>query len=273
MQLKLAISPCPNDTFMFDAMVHHKVDTEGLEFDLTMCDIEELNSLANSGLVDVCKISYGVYDLLSESYKILNSGSALGRGNGPLLVSRHKIYRDELAGLRLAVPGLHTTANMLINRLFGEITDRRPYLFSDIADVVLSDECDAGVLIHEGRFTYKDRGLRLIADLGVEWEAQTSLPLPLGAIVVRSDMDLALQQSIDRVLRRSIEYAFANPNESYEFVRANARELSVDVLKSHIDLFVNEFSVDLGATGRSAVKALLPSCSDGDFVQEGYCGL
>ncbi|MFI3265821.1 MAG: 1,4-dihydroxy-6-naphthoate synthase [Rikenellaceae bacterium] len=257
MTLRLAISTCPNDTFMFDALIHKRVDTMGLDFELTMCDIEELNQLADSSQVDICKISYGVYPQLKGRFRILSSGSALGRGNGPLLVSRHRLYKDELEGLKIAVPGLHTTANMLMTRLFGDNFERKPYLFSDIADVVLDDECEAGVLIHEGRFTYKNKGLSLVADLGAEWERVTSLPLPLGAIVVNNELSQEVSQKVDAVLRSSIEYAFASPMASYAFVKSNARELSDEVLKSHIDLFVNEFSVELGDDGRRAVQELL----------------
>ncbi len=266
MKLRLAISTCPNDTFMFDALIHGRVDTEGLDFELTMCDIEELNKLACSAEIDVCKISYGVYDLIAENFKILNSGSALGRGNGPLLVSRHRMYKDEIKGVRVAVPGLNTTANMLMTSLFGDSYERKAYLFSDIADVVLSDECDAGVLIHEGRFTYQDKGLSLVADLGELWQQKTNLPLPLGAIAVNRSLSEAVQQKIDRVLRRSIEFAMADPKASYNFVKHHARELSDEVLDSHIALFVNEFSVDLGEDGRNAVLGLLSGYDSSIFV-------
>lgn len=166
MKLKLSISTCPNDTFMFDAMLHRRIDTEGLDFDLTMADIEQLNAAALAGEPDVTKLSYASFPLVADRYRILGSGSALGRGNGPLLVSRHKLYPDELRDARIAIPGEHTTANRLLSLFFPEASDKRVYLFSDIADAVLSDECDAGVLIHEGRFTYRGKGLRLVADLG-----------------------------------------------------------------------------------------------------------
>ena len=173
MKLKLSISTCPNDTFMFDAMLHRRIDTEGLDFDLTMADIEQLNAAALAGEPDITKLSYASFPLVADRYRILGSGSALGRGNGPLLVSRHKLYPDELRDARIAIPGEHTTANRLLSLFFPEASDKRVYLFSDIADAVLSDECDAGVLIHEGRFTYRGKGLRLVADLGEEWEKRT----------------------------------------------------------------------------------------------------
>lgn len=268
MKLRLAISTCPNDTFMFDALIHGRVDTEGLDFELTMCDIEELNKLASSAEVDVCKISYGVYELIADRFKILNSGSALGRGNGPLLVSRHKMYKDEVRGVRVAVPGFHTTANMLMTKLFGDDYQREAYLFSDIADVILSEECDAGVLIHEGRFTYKQKGLNLVADLGELWDEKTNLPLPLGAIAVNRDLDEQTQCKVDRVLRRSVEFATAHPKASYDFVKQHARELSDEVLESHIELFVNDFSIDLGQTGRQAVIEFLRNFDQSIFVEQ-----
>ena len=224
MKLTLNISTCPNDTFMFDAMIHGRIDTEGLEFDLTLCDIEQLNAAAL---------------------------------NGPLLVSRRKIYPDELGDARIAIPGEHTTANRLLGLLYPAAADRRAYLFSDIAEAVLSDECDAGVLIHEGRFTYRDKGLRLIADLGEEWEKRTALPLPLGAIVVSRRLAPDTQRTVDRVLRRSIAFAFENPSASAGFVRQYARELSEEVTRQHIELFVNTYSLDLGEEGRKAVMRLL----------------
>ena len=257
MNLKLNISTCPNDTFMFEAMLHSRIDTEGLVFDLHLADIEQLNGAALSGEPDISKLSYAAVPQISDRYKILNSGSALGRGNGPLLVSRHKIYPDELNDARVAIPGEHTTANLLLKKIYPSVKDRRAYLFSDIAEAVMTGECDAGVLIHEGRFVYRKIGLRLVADLGVEWEKLTGLPLPLGAIVVSRRLDAPLQRKIDRVLRRSIEYARANPAVSAGFVKQYAQELSEEITRSHIKLFVNDYSVDLGEEGRKAVTELL----------------
>lgn len=251
---------------MFDAAVHGRIDTEGLEFDLSLSDIEELNRAAIAGEPDISKISYAVFPQLERRYKILQSGSALGRGNGPLLVSRHKIYPDELHDVRVAIPGEHTTAGLLLDRLFPAVKSTRAYLFSEIADAVMSGEQDAGVLIHEGRFTYRQKGLRLVADLGQEWEKQTGLPLPLGAIVVSARLDTALQQRIDRVVRRSVEFALANPAVPAPFVRSHARELSDGVTRSHIQLFVNSHSVELGDEGRKAVAELLGTDDPDIFV-------
>lgn len=257
MLLRLSISTCPNDTFMFDALIHKRIDTEGLDLELKMSDIENLNGDAIKSIPHISKISYAVYPLIADRYTILNSGSALGRGNGPLLVSRRAIYPDEMHDATVAVPGMHTTANLLMERLFPDVRRKKPYLFSDITEAVMSGECDAGVLIHEGRFVYEKHGLRLIADLGVEWEKETGLPLPLGAIAVSNEIDDYTKIKIDRVIRRSIEYAMANPKDSFPFVKTNARELDDDVIAEHIDLFVNDYSINLGDEGRKAVRELL----------------
>lgn len=253
MRLKLSISPCPNDTFMFHALVHGLVDCEGLEFDVEYHDIEELNRAAMAAEADVSKISCAVLPALKRNYAMLDSGAALGRGNGPLLVKR-KGFQGELK--RVAVPGEYTTANALVSGLFPLIDERTPLLFSEIAEAVERGEFDGGVLIHEGRFVYERRNLELVADLGVEWERMTDLPLPLGGIVVRRELGDDVRGRVERTLRRSIEYAFANPMASREYVKAHARELEDDVIDKHISLFVNEFSLSLGAQGRHAIAYL-----------------
>lgn len=253
MKLRLSISPCPNDTFMFDAMVNGRIDCEGLTFELEFHDIEELNAGAQQALPDVSKISCAVLPTITENYRLLDSGAALGRGNGPLLVRR----KGEQTPLKhILVPGEHTTANALVGRLFPEIEERTPMLFSEIAAAVERGEADGGVLIHEGRFVYERRNLELVADLGLEWEARTQLPLPLGGIVVKRNLPQDVQQKMERVLRRSIEYAFANPMTSREFVKQHAQELEDDVIDKHIALFVNDFSLSLGTEGRAAMETL-----------------
>lgn len=253
MRLKLSISPCPNDTFMFHALVHGLVDCEGLEFDVEYHDIEELNRAAMAAEPDVSKISCAVLPALKRNYVMLDSGAALGRGNGPLLVKR-KGFAGELK--RVAVPGEYTTANALVSGLFPLIDERTPLLFSEIAEAVERGEFDGGVLIHEGRFVYERRNLELVADLGVEWERMTDLPLPLGGIVVRRELGDDVRGRVERTLRRSIEYAFANPMASRDYVKAHARELEDDVIDKHIALFVNEFSLSLGEQGRHAIAYL-----------------
>lgn len=253
MRLKLYISPCPNDTFMFHALVHGLVDCEGLEFDVEYHDIEELNRAAMAAEADVSKISCAVLPALKRNYAMLDSGAALGRGNGPLLVKR-KGFQGELK--RVAVPGEYTTANALVSGLFPLIDERTPVLFSEIAEAVERGDFDGGVLIHEGRFVYERRNLELVADLGVEWERMTDLPLPLGGIVVRRELGDDVRGRVERTLRRSIEYAFANPSASRVYVKAHARELEDDVIDKHISLFVNEFSLSLGEQGRHAIAYL-----------------
>ena len=249
---RLSISPCPNDTFMFHAMLHGLVDTEGLSFEVEYHDIEELNAGVINRLPDISKISCAVLPAIKEDYHLLDSGAALGRGNGPLLVRR----RGDLTPLKhIAVPGEHTTANALIGRLFPEIEVREPRLFSEIAAAVVRGEFDGGVLIHEGRFVYERRNLELVADLGVEWERRTSLPLPLGGIVIRKELEQYREQ-VGRVLRRSIEYAFEHPISSRDYVKAHAQELEDSVIDQHIALFVNDFSLSLGSEGRASIAAL-----------------
>ena len=252
--LRLAISPCPNDTFMFDAIVNKRIDLEGYTFDVEYHDIEQLNERVLGGEAQVSKCSTALLRAVGERYRLLDSGSALGRGNGPLLVRR----KGETTPIRrIAVPGLYTTANALIGRLFPDIEERVPMLFSQIAASVERGEFDAGVLIHEGRFVYERRNLELVADLGLEWERQMGLPLPLGSIIVDRSLGEEVARDVDRLIRRSIEYAFANPSSSRDFIKSHAQELEDDVIDKHIALFVNDFSLTLGDEGRRAVKELI----------------
>lgn len=252
-RLKLAISPCPNDTFMFDAIINRRIDLEGMCFDVEYLDIEQLNNQALERKADITKCSTAILPAIAENYRLLDSGSALGRGNGPLLIRRRG---DNTPLRRIAVPGLHTTANALVGRLFPEIEERVPMLFSEIAEAVERGDFDGGVLIHEGRFVYERRGLELVADLGLEWEKYMGLPLPLGSIVAANDLPTDVISRFEALLRRSIEYAFANPLVSREFVKEHARELEDEVIDKHIALFVNDFSLSLGQEGRRAVEEL-----------------
>lgn len=254
MRLKLSISPCPNDTFMFHALVHGLVDCEGLEFDVGYHDIEELNRAAMAAEPDVSKISCAVLPALKRNYAMLDSGAALGRGNGPLLVKR-KGFQGELK--RVAVPGEYTTANALVSGLFPLIDELSPVLFSEIAEAVELGKTDAGVLIHEGRFVYERRNLELVADLGKMWETETNLPLPLGAIIIKRDIDEETISKFDKLLAQSVRFAFDNPHLSRSFVKQHAQELEDDVIEKHISLFVNDFTISLGEEGRRAVERLL----------------
>lgn len=251
--LRLSISPCPNDTFMFDAIVNGRIDCEGLSFEVEYHDIEELNHGVEALGPDISKISCAVLPAIKQHYRLLDSGAALGRGNGPLLVRRKG---DKGAIKHLLVPGVHTTANALVGRLFPQIEYREPMLFSKIAEAVERGDADAGVLIHEGRFVYERRNLELVADLGIEWERQTDLPLPLGGIVIRRELGDDVRHKVERVLRRSIEYAFDNPLLSRDYIKAHAQEMEDDVIEKHIALFVNNFSLSLGEQGRRAITLL-----------------
>jgi 1,4-dihydroxy-6-naphthoate synthase len=256
MRLTLGFSTCPNDTFIFDAMVHGRVDTEGIEFELMMTDVEELNRYAFAAEIDITKISYHAYAYVADSYTLLNSGSALGFKNGPLLISKYKVYPDEINNLKIAIPGKYTTANLLLGIAYPDHKNKKEYLFSDIEDVVLSGEMDAGLIIHENRFTYQQKGLKKVADLGEFWETKTGLAIPLGGIVVNRKLSTAIQQKVDRVMKRSVEFAFENPKASYPFVRHHAQAMDEKVMESHIKLYVNEFTRELGTEGRKAVETL-----------------
>lgn len=251
-KLSLAISPCPNDTFAFDAIINRRIDHD-FELDVEYKDIEELNEGVLKGIPDISKISYSVYPKIAEEYLLLDSGSALGRGNGQLLVRR----KGESGTIRtVATPGLNTTANALLMRYFPGV-EVVPMLFSTIAQAVESGVTDAGVLIHEGRFVYHRRNLELVADLGKLWEAESGLPLPLGAIVIRRSVAEQVRKQFEALLADSVRFAFNNPKVSREFVKSHAQELEDQVIDSHIALFVNEYTVTLGPQGREAVKRLL----------------
>ena len=255
-KISLGFSTCPNDTFIFDAMVHQKVDTEGLEFELVLGDVEELNQKAMRGDLDVTKISYHAYSKIAGQYLILDAGSALGYKNGPLLISKYKIYPDEVNDIRIAIPGFNTTANLLFNIAYPNAKNNTEYLFSDIEEAVLNNEADAGLIIHENRFTYERKGLKKIIDLGEYWEKETGLPIPLGGIVVNRKLDKEIQHKINRVLSRSVEFAFANPKSAYPFIKQYAQEMEEEVMYKHIELYVNDFSKDLGEAGKHAIQEL-----------------
>lgn len=252
MKLKLAISPCPNDTFMFDGWLNGRLECAP-EVDCSYFDIEELNHRLLAGEADISKCSCAILPHILDRYTLLDAGAALGRGNGPLLVRRKG---DRRVIRRVAVPGLQTTACALMRRLYPEVEELLPILFSTVAEAVERGEVDAGVLIHEGRFVYARRNLELVADLGLRWEEVTGLPLPLGAIVVRRSLGEEQKRLIEQTLRASIRYGFDHPGDSMEYVKAHARELDEEVIRSHISLFVNDFSLSLGEEGYRALECL-----------------
>lgn len=256
MKLTVGFSPCPNDTFIFDAIVNGRIDTEGLEFDFQLADVEELNKMAFGSRLDITKISCHAYAYAAPSYVILDSGSALGNGNGPLLIATKEISFELLKRMRIAIPGKYTTANLLFSIACPEAENKIEYLFSDIPEVILSKEADAGLIIHETRFIYREKGLVKIADMGDFWEELTGLPIPLGMIVIKRAINHSTALKVNRILRRSIDYAMRYPHASTGFVAANAREHDQKVLDEHIGLFVNSYSVGLGRRGRTAISEL-----------------
>ncbi len=259
MKLSLGISPCPNDTYIFDAMLHGKIDTEGLEFMPRLEDVETLNQLAIEGSLDISKVSYGVVFQLLHQYRILEAGSALGKGVGPLFVSKNIGHDEEIdfSKIRVALPGINTTAHLLFSLAYPEIKNKTFVPFHVIEDMVINDEVDAGVIIHENRFTYQQKGLNKLSDLGDVWEKRTGAPIPLGGILVRRLFDLDLATKINRVINRSLAFANDHADALPAFVTENAKEMNEEVMRNHISLYVNEFSLALGQEGRLAVLELI----------------
>ncbi|MBK8965526.1 MAG: 1,4-dihydroxy-6-naphthoate synthase [Saprospiraceae bacterium] len=254
--LNLCFSPCPNDTFIFDAMIHGKVDTEGLSFEVVLDDVEALNRRAFAGQADVTKLSYHAFAYLTDKFDLLDAGSALGTNCGPLLIARQPIADAALLEGPIAIPGKMTTANFLLSLAYPDARNKPEYLFSDIEDAVEQGDVVAGLIIHENRFTYQNRGLVKLLDLGEFWETKTGMPIPLGGIVVRKDLPLDLKQAVNRVLRRSVAYARANPESVMPYVRRHAQAMQDAVMQAHIDLYVTDYTADLGAKGRETVRQM-----------------
>jgi len=263
MKLTLGFSPCPNDTFIFDALIHGKIDTEGLSFDVSFDDVETLNQKAMKGELDITKLSFHAFAYVVEKYALLHSGSALGFGVGPLLICKKKNIefinaelKTENCQLKTAIPGKFTTANFLLGIAYPQLTQKKEMIFSEIEDALLNDEIDLGLIIHENRFTYQDKGLHKVVDLGNYWEQLTGCAIPLGGIVINRTLSLSIQQKVDRLLRKSVEYAFANPKSGLDFIRQHAQEMEESVMYKHIELYVNKYSIDLGAEGKKAIDTL-----------------
>jgi 1,4-dihydroxy-6-naphthoate synthase len=254
MKLTLGFSPCPNDTFIFDALVHNKIDTEGLEFEVVFADVEQLNLWALEGNLDVTKLSFNAFTYCVEDYALLDSGSALGNNCGPLLIKKPETILTSES--KIAIPGKYTTANMLLGIAFPKYQNKVETLFSDIENDVIEAKVEAGLIIHESRFTYQDKGLEKVRDLGEFWEEETQLPIPLGGIVVKRALPLAIQQKLERVLRKSVEYALENPNSSADYVQCHAQAMEKEVVDAHVNLYVNNYSVSLGKKGRKAVEVV-----------------
>lgn len=268
MQLTLGFSPCPNDTFIFDAMVNSKVNTRGLSFDYVMEDVETLNEWALAGKLDVTKLSYSTYLHTAQSYALLHSGSALGKGVGPLLVAREQLSLANASDYTIAIPGIHTTANLLLSLALPEATQKTAMLFSDIEQSVLDGKYDAGLIIHESRFTYAQKGLVKLIDLGDWWENEMHAAIPLGGIVAKRSLGSDVIATIDAVIKDSIAYAWANYPTLPAFVTTNAQEMEEDVMRQHINLYVNDYTTDLGADGRNAIQTMFRKAQEAGIISD-----
>lgn len=267
MKLSLGFSPCPNDTFIFDALIHHKIDTEGLDFEVFFDDVETLNQKAFKKELDITKLSYHAFAYVAENYVLLDAGSALGFGVGPLVIAKEQQESGvKITTERIGIPGKYTTANFLFSLAYPEANNKVEMLFSDIEDAVLRGDIDYGLIIHENRFTYQQKGLVKITDLGDFWEKLTGCPIPLGGIVARRSLPNDIKQKINRVLRRSVEFAFANPKSGIDFIRSHAQAMDEAVMYNHIELYVNKYSISLGEEGRKAIELLFDTASKKEVI-------
>jgi 1,4-dihydroxy-6-naphthoate synthase len=256
MKLTLGFSPCPNDTFILDALVNRKIDTEGLEFDAVLEDVQTLNGWAAEGKLDISKLSFPALFNRADEYSILNAGAALGKGVGPLLIAKKMVGVPDISHCKIAIPGENTTANFLLRYAFPQVKNGVPMLFSSIEDAVLNGEVDLGVIIHENRFTYHQKGLHKICDLGEVWESREGLPIPLGCIAIKRNLPVAIQTKVDSLIKRSLQYAFESYPTLSSYVSKHAQEMDEEVMRKHIELYVNDYSIDLGEEGKQAIQKL-----------------
>ena len=272
MKLSLGFSPCPNDTFIFDALIHHKIDTEGLEFEVSFDDVETLNQKAVRSELNITKLSFHAFAHLADKYALLDAGSALGFGVGPLLICKNEelISSEELkaenSALRVGIPGQLTTANFLLGIAFPNLRNKQVMVFSDIENALLNEEIDLGLIIHENRFTYMDKGLHKVVDLGSYWEELTGCAIPLGGIVINRSLDKEIQLKVNRLIRKSVEFAFENPKSGIEFISAHAQEMDEAVMYKHIELYVNQYSADLGIEGRNAINTMFQMAQERGII-------
>lgn len=269
MKLTLGFSPCPNDTFIFDAMIHGKIDTKGLSFDVILEDVETLNRWTAEEKLDITKLSYNSFLHNVHNYALLHSGSALGMGVGPLLVARQPLDLASMADYRIAIPGIQTTANLLLSLAFPQAQQKTEVLFSDIEQAVLDGEYDAGLIIHESRFTYAQKGLHRLMDLGDWWEHEMKAAIPLGGIVIKREYDRDLCTLVDMLIRESVAYAWQRYPELSPFVTMHAQEMEEAVMRQHIQLYVNEYTTDLGETGRRSVGTLFRKAQEAGLLRNG----
>jgi 1,4-dihydroxy-6-naphthoate synthase len=257
MDFTLGFSPCPNDTFIFDALVNKKIDTGDFKFTVRLEDVETLNELAKNNVLDFTKISYGVLPLVAKNYQVLNSGSALGKGVGPLLISKETVNFKDVENYTIAIPGENTTAHLLFSLAFPNAKKKVFKRYDEIENAVLQSEEVLGVIIHENRFTYMNKGLYKIVDLGNYWEEKTSLPIPLGGIVGKKNIDENILKQVDSLIRKSIEYSFSHYPFISDYIKKHSQEMEEEVMKKHIDLYVNDYTIDLGEKGKNAIEKFI----------------
>ena len=256
MKLSIGFSPCPNDTFIFDALINKKIDTEGLEFEAVLEDVQTLNEWTAQNKLDITKLSFPALFNNTENYAILNSGSALGKGVGPLMIGKKMVDVRDVEHCTIAIPGENTTANFLLSFAFPAVKNKMSFLFSEIENAVLEEKVDLGVIIHENRFTYQQKGLHKICDLGEVWEERQKAPIPLGCIAAKRSLGIDVQQKIDRLIRKSLEYSFQSYPQISQYVKDHAQAMEEDVMRKHIELYVNDFSIDLKEEGKKAINQL-----------------
>ena len=267
MKLSLGFSPCPNDTYIFDAMVNGKIDTEGINFNFILEDVETLNQKALRGELDITKLSFHAFSYCTKDYQLLHAGSALGNNCGPLLISKNKIAPTNINDLSIAIPGEYTTANFLLHYAFPNANNKISMVFDNIESAVLNEKTDLGVIIHENRFTYKEKGLQKILDLGAYWEEKTQMPIPLGGIVIKRNISDSIKKKVDRILKRSIDFAHKQ-NKLSDFVKNNAQEMDINIMQQHIDLYVNDYTNNLGTKGERAIKTMFETGRAYNFLPQ-----
>jgi 1,4-dihydroxy-6-naphthoate synthase len=257
MKLTLGFSPCPNDTFIFDAWVNGKIDNEGIELDVVLEDVETLNQWTLQGKLDITKLSFPAFFQAIDQYVLLNAGSALGKGVGPLLITKNEKYTSkDVSNALIALPGINTTANLLFSYAHPSALNKKFMIFSAIEDAVVNGEAGLGVIIHENRFTYQQKGLHKVMDLGEYWEQKMQVPIPLGGIAIKRSIDASISKKVDRLIRKSLDYAFANYPTVTDYVKQHSQAMSEEVMRKHIDLYVNDYSLDLGPEGKRAIDVL-----------------
>jgi 1,4-dihydroxy-6-naphthoate synthase len=256
MKLSIGFSPCPNDTFIFDALINKKIDTEDLEFEAVLEDVQTLNEWTAQNKLDITKLSFPALFNNTENYAILNSGSALGKGVGPLMIGKKMVDVRDVEHCTIAIPGENTTANFLLSFAFPAVKNKMSFLFSEIEDAVLEEKVDLGVIIHENRFTYQQKGLHKICDLGEVWEERQKAPIPLGCIATKRSLGTDVRQKVDRLIRKSLEYSFKSYPQISQYVKDHAQAMEEDVMRKHIELYVNDFSIDLKEEGKKAINQL-----------------